>query len=59
MTLFNNGSDTHGHILPDDPDLFLNAPVSKDEINLVLTKLKNRKAAGSDQLSNEMIKVFG
>ena len=57
--LFNNDSDTQDHLIHDDPDSFLNAPVSKDEINLVLKKLKNRKAAGLDQLSNEMIKTFG
>ena len=57
--LFNNDCDTQDHLIHDDPDSFLNAPVSKDEINLVLKKLKNRKAAGLDQLSNEMIKTFG
>ena len=57
--LFNNGFDTEGHLISDDLDSFLSAPVSKDEVILVLKKLKNRKAAGLDQLSNEMIKIFG
>ena len=57
--MFNNGFDTEGHLILDDPDSFLSAPVSKDEIILVLKKLKNRKATGLDQLSNEIIKIFG
>ena len=59
MVLFDNDCDTQDHLIHDDLDSFLNVPVSKDEINLVLKKLKNRKAAGLDQLSNEMIKTFG
>ena len=57
--LFNNSFDTEGHLILDDPDSFLSAPVSKDKIILILKKMKNRKATGLDQLSNEMIKIFG
>ncbi|XP_063447874.1 uncharacterized protein LOC134727423 [Mytilus trossulus] len=42
--------------LPDDVELFLNCPVTEDEIKKVVSNLKNGKASGSDEILNEYIK---
>ena len=40
----------------DNDDQFLNAPISSEEISKCISKLKNSKAPGSDQILNEFIK---
>ncbi|XP_063418981.1 uncharacterized protein LOC134701789 [Mytilus trossulus] len=42
--------------LSDDVELFLNSPVTEDEIKKVVSNLKNGKASGSDEILNEYIK---
>ena len=38
------------------PDTMLNRPFTHQEISEAITKLKNNKAGGSDQIINEFLK---
>ena len=40
----------------EDVDLFLNCPITEEEIKKVISKLKNGKAFGADEILNEYIK---
>ena len=46
------------HAIPDNTELSLNAAISVTEVTFALKQLKNKKASGLDQLSNEMLKSF-
>ncbi|XP_063399702.1 uncharacterized protein LOC134684345 [Mytilus trossulus] len=48
--------DLEFNTLSDDVELFLNSPVTEDEIKKVVSNLKNGKASGSDEILNEYIK---
>ena len=47
------------HAIPDNTKLSLNTAISVTEVTFALKQLKNKKASGLDQLSNEMLKSFG
>ena len=57
--LFQDNSNLIKHAIPDNTELSVNAAISVTEVTFVLKQLKNKKASGLDQLSNEMLKSFG
>ena len=57
--LFQDNSNLIKHAIPDNSELSLNAAISVTEVTFALKQLKNKKAPGLDQLSNEMLKSFG
>ena len=53
--LFQDNSNLIKHAIPDNNELSLNAAISVTEVTFALKQLKNKKASGLDQLSNEML----
>ena len=51
-----NVSDTTGELHNMPPDTMLNRSFTHQEITEAITKLKNNKAGGSDQIINEFLK---
>ena len=57
--LFQDNSNLIKRAIPDNTELSLNAAISVTEVTFALKQLKNKKASGLDQLSNDMLKSFG